>query len=900
MSNVRAGVAYVDVRLGSIEQFKNKMASEIEKVGSSASKKLSDTMKDKIAPEATKVGQTVGKNFGGSFFSEANKSFSGGFTALARGDLRNFSSLMKRGAGEAAQGFKSAFINGASGIQTFFRDLPARVKPALSNLQASLSSAFASIPGHMARAGKAVDDFGKRVGFLAFQLQGFGVIATAAFTAPAAALAGLAVFIGVKTAAQFEQATASLKALTPVGTDVEALLKRLQKLAQESPIFNTADVIGFTQKMVASGLEVKKIETFLKAFGNVALSVGADVGKIPFALEALVQMVGKGKVSMEELRLQLGDALPGAMKLVSDGLGVTTGKLYELVEAGELTGEDIINAFIKLGNSEKYLKGASNGVDTLGSKFQALKETLQTRLGNAFLKHADEIKKALDDLGPPLEELIDLSAPLFTDLVKGFTGLVKKIGELIKWYDSLSPKQRDLINKLMLAAVVLGPLVLLLSGLGMVLAGLSSLFAALATPVGLVVLAIIAIGIEITLIVRYFKNLYKEGGKFKEFWDNLWSATMELIKPVIEEFKKLWETIKQQFQQIKNAFTEQSSAWQDLWTLIKFVGAAIGLVLAAVLAVVFGVFKGIVSALGNVIGIITSIISGAVKIIGGILNVLIGIFTLDFGKIASGLTSIWNGLWDLIVGTLWNAIQAVYKFVKGLVTGIVDFFKWLFDVLVGHSIIPDMVKKILDWFKRMVDRGVQFVKDLGKPFVAFYNSYIKPFVDGVGRGINNALDFIRSMPGKIKDFFGNAASWLVNAGRNIVNGLIDGVRSMGGTLKNAILNLIPGPVRGIVEKALGINSPSRVFMNYGKNVVLGFIQGITNFQPRMISTVDGAFSFAAPGISPDFGSQRDPVVERGSAPEAAVKIENYNTNDTDPDRVAEDLWWKIQGRGGGF
>jgi hypothetical protein len=54
MANVKAGVAYVDVRLGSIEQFKQRMSSEIEKVGTTAGKKISDKMKEELAPEATK------------------------------------------------------------------------------------------------------------------------------------------------------------------------------------------------------------------------------------------------------------------------------------------------------------------------------------------------------------------------------------------------------------------------------------------------------------------------------------------------------------------------------------------------------------------------------------------------------------------------------------------------------------------------------------------------------------------------------------------------------------------------------------------------------------------------------------------------------------------------------
>lgn len=899
MSNVKAGVAYVDVRLGSIEQFKQKMSSEIEKVGSESTKKLGDTMSKKVAPEGTKVGQTMARSFGGSFFSEGNRSFGGALTALARGNLPAFSTLMKRGASEVGQGFKTAFTSSASGIKGFFRAIPAQASAAFSSVVSSSMSAFSKIPGHVATARKAVDDFGKRVGFLAFQLQGFGTIASLAFTAPVAAALGLATVVGLKTAASIEQATASLKALTPAGTDVEALIKRLQALAIKSPIFNSTDLITFTQKMVASGLSVKQTEDFLKGFGNVALTVGADVGKIPFALEALVQMVGKGKVSMEELRQQLGDALPGAMKLVADGLGITTSKLYDMVKAGELTGEDIIGAFTKLGNSGKYLEGAGKSADTLGSKWQQLKESMQTQLGNIFLENSDKIKAAIDKLGPVFKDLVDISKPIFKDLIDGFGGFVDKIKELVDWYKALSPGQKDIVNKFALFLVVLGPLVLLGSGLGMIIAGLTSLFAALATPVGLVVLAIIAAVAVGILLYNWFKDMYDEGGKFKEWWDNFWNATMEVLKPIKEQFQKLWADIKEAFQQVKDSFAENKDTWMQLWEVLKYVGIAIGAVIATVFALLHGFFRGILGMIGPLFKMIGSIISGAVKFIGGVITFLIGFFTLDFKKMGDGLTSMWNGLWDLIVGTLVNAGKAIWGFISNFAKGFVDFWAWIYDVLVGHSIIPDMVNAIIAWFKRLVQRGVQFIKDLGKPFVNFYNDHIKPFVDGVGRGIDKVLDWVKGLGGKIKNAFSSAGSWLIDAGKNIVNGLIDGVKRMGSTLKNAILNLIPGPVRDIVANALGINSPSRVFMEFGKYVVLGFIQGVQKLAPTMAAEVGSAFDFAPPAVKPYLGDQGTPPVNPGgNAPKAAVLIENYHENGNDPDEIAEDLWFKINARGG--
>lgn len=57
---------------------------------------------------------------------------------------------------------------------------------------------------------------------------------------------------------------------------------------------------------------------------------------------ALTQIVSKGAVQMEELRQQLGDRLPGAVRILADALGVTTAELIKMVEAGEVTSEALI------------------------------------------------------------------------------------------------------------------------------------------------------------------------------------------------------------------------------------------------------------------------------------------------------------------------------------------------------------------------------------------------------------------------------------------------------------------------------------------------------------------------------------------------------------------------------
>ncbi len=57
---------------------------------------------------------------------------------------------------------------------------------------------------------------------------------------------------------------------------------------------------------------------------------------------ALVQIVSKGAVQMEELRQQLGDRLPGALQIMADGLGVTTGELIKLMENGQVSSDALV------------------------------------------------------------------------------------------------------------------------------------------------------------------------------------------------------------------------------------------------------------------------------------------------------------------------------------------------------------------------------------------------------------------------------------------------------------------------------------------------------------------------------------------------------------------------------
>ncbi|MFM8201233.1 MAG: tape measure protein, partial [Dolichospermum sp.] len=141
---------------------------------------------------------------------------------------------------------------------------------------------------------------------------------------------------------------------------------------------------------------------------------------------AYTQILAKGKLSMEELRQQLGEKFPPTMSVFAKSLGVSVGELNQLISKGAILSEDILPKVAKTLN-EDYGKAAANST---GSLTVAL-----TRLGNTGFDIAIKLTKAFGgifamftNLGAnvlgifrdSLEQLI----PLFSSLMIGVTAVV--------------------------------------------------------------------------------------------------------------------------------------------------------------------------------------------------------------------------------------------------------------------------------------------------------------------------------------------------------------------------------------------------------------------------------------------------------------------------------------------
>ncbi|MFF1301228.1 hypothetical protein ACFVZG_49655, partial [Streptomyces sp. NPDC058296] len=122
-------------------------------------------------------------------------------------------------------------------------------------------------------------------------------------------------------------------------------------------------------------------------------------------------------------------------------------------------------------------------------------------------------------------------------------------------------------------------------------------------------------------------------------------------------------------------------------------------------------------------------------------------------------------------------------------------FQWLFDVLVGHSIIPDLVKAIVKWFTDLWDRTKKIFVDLKNGVVKIWNDLWASlrkkwdnFYSGLRTTISNAWKWIKDQVGSLKTSVTNAWNTLWTGARDKAVGIFTTIRTKISDFKTGVTN----------------------------------------------------------------------------------------------------------------
>jgi tape measure domain-containing protein len=183
-----------------------------------------------------------------------------------------------------------------------------------------------------------------------------------------------AVFAGreaILATARLESMETAIRHVSGTSDEAEKNLKFLHGTARGLGLDVEVAAEGF-KKLVAAASKTQSMKSIRKMFYGLAASgrvLGLDASAQERIFYALSEMFSKGTVMAQELKLQIGNALPGAYGIMAEaaslvkGREITTKKLGKMMKAGDLKSDVFVPAFIDVLLS-KYEKGVLKAKDT--------------------------------------------------------------------------------------------------------------------------------------------------------------------------------------------------------------------------------------------------------------------------------------------------------------------------------------------------------------------------------------------------------------------------------------------------------------------------------------------------------------------------------------------------------
>jgi len=435
-----------------------------------------------------------------------------------------------------------------------------------------------------------------------------------------------------------------------------------------------------------------------------------------------------------------GIEVPDAMYRSADQLAAVEGRFSEVGDSFKKYAPIILSLGAAILFLRKPLSGLSSWllspktVGLLGDALGGLGSTIGD-LATASATKGSAVKKGL---GGAFETLY-LKGLFLIDGIKGIpTALAKLPGAL---GGKLLGGIKTFFGLFTGGISSIGPMI------GSVVSGIAGAATTIGSFVGTITLiggAVAAIGVAVGVAIAYIRKNWSEfKDKFLGIWDNIkqaFSGFVDNIKQALglggaggegikfaDILQKIYDKAEPVAKFLAGAFTK---ALQVISGLLKIILPALGKAFGGIFRGIAAVAGGILDVLGGIFQAIEGIWNGITKgdwslLEGAWEKLKTGVLEI-LGGLGTAIAGVFLGIGDTIMGIIGSIVDGIgnvfgmtdlMQKIKGFVDGIIGWFQWLWEKLIGRSIIPDIVEGIKKWFEKLL-----------KPFQPVFDA-IKRFVD---------------------------------------------------------------------------------------------------------------------------------------------------------------------------
>ena len=242
---------------------------------------------------------------------------------------------------------------------------------------------------------------------------------------------------------------------------------------------------------------------------------------------------------------------------------------------------------------------------------------------------------------------------------------------------------------------------------------------------------------------------------------------------------------------------------------------------------------------------IVGIFKAAWEAIKKIWSVVTGWFSNLWGGIKAGAGKAWEGVKNTIskaregVQKAWGSVKGwfsnLWNGVKNVTGKAWQGIKTVFLNYTPHGLIYKNWDKITGWFSNLWGNVKSDISNAWGGIKDWFSN-LKP------------VEWMRGAWENVGAFFGNLGTRFYEWGKNLLQGLWNGITSMVDKIVEGMKNIGRRIANGF-KSILGINSPSRLFAEYGLNITQGLVVGLDRGGAIVENATEGVAMQATRGIT---------------------------------------------------
>jgi tape measure domain-containing protein len=649
--------------------------------------------------------------------------------------------------------------------------------------------------------------------------------------------------------------------------DQADIQQRIMRTANETRM-SYADMAGSVSSLVANRNVFDNVEDAANFAGLMAkefTATGKSQSEVNSLMETITKSMARGTVDARAMNSIMQNS-PNTFNMIADSLGVSTTRLQEMAQKGEISAE------------------------TLRNVFEANAEGIEQRFGETSMSISDAFLNVRNQLGlfiSETDDLLKISQTVAKAIVMGFNRIFSVLRTVRDGFINFADRVGGLDKIFKLLTIVAGAFMAVLA-VQKIMGIVSALKAMDKTllKAKLKMFAVVAVLVIIALLVEDFINFMKgndsvigevfekfgiDGDAVRETVLELMEAAKDLI-PVILEIAKavggmLLGAVKEILPLLLDLVMEIVPLLIDLiMMLIPFVIEIISAILPVIIQLITTLIPLIVDIIKQILPVVINLIKTLLPLVMQIIQAVLPIIIRLIEKLLPLIMSIIQRILPVIIRlietlipVIMTIIEAVLPILIGLIEMLIPIIMMIIDAILPIVIsliellisiimpILDLILPLLMTLLEALMPVIIFVAELlGNVLGAAFEG-LMPIIEAVMGIFQGLIDFITAI------FTGDwTAAWeaVVSIFRNIIDGIaaifklpinliITGINTfLGGLNKLKIPDWVPG-VGG-----KGINIPLIPMLAKGSdNSPDTFIAGEQG--PELITNAHGSKVFTA-------------------------------------------------------